>query len=115
MTKTNEEYLEIAGNIMDQMGGINRLKAMVGIDNISVLTPGVQFNFKGSKKENKVVINLNEGEDLYNITFFKIGRLNQRTFEIPVKETGKYEGVFCDQLIKIFEEHTRLYLNLGDC
>ena len=113
MTKTNEEYIEIAGIIIDQMGGINRLKAMIGINKISGLKPGVQFKFKGSRKANKVVIDLDEGEDVYNMTFIKVGRLNHETLEISVKETGKYEGVYCDQLIEIFEDHTGLDLNLG--
>lgn len=108
---TDKEKMEIAQTIINQMGAGGRLRAMIGAKDILALDAGVQFKFMLSKGGNKVVIELTP-DDLYNMTFYKVGRLNKKTWDIPVKEVAKFEGVYNDQLKPIFEETTGLYLSL---
>lgn len=110
MTYTDEEKMEIANTIIRQMGG-GRLRAMVGACDILALDAGVQFRFKGSKKANKVTIELTL-MDTYNVTFYKIGRLNKKTFDMPIEVVNKTEGAYEDMLIPLFEKTTGLYLSL---
>lgn len=111
MTYTDNEKIEIANTIIRQMGGGGRLKAMVGAKDIYALDSGVQFRFMGSKKANKVVIDYTP-DDLYKMTFLKVGRFNKKTYEIKVETVETVEGVYNDQLKPIFEETTGLYLSL---
>ena len=88
-----------------QLGGINCLKAMVGAYNFFTFDEktGVQFRFKGSKKANYVGIKL-RSDDTYEVTFKKIWGTKVRTVE-------QYHGVYCDQLIELFENTTDLFLH----
>ena len=111
MTYTDKEKIEIANTIIRQMGGAGRLKAMIGAKDIYALDSGVQFRFMGSKKANKVKIDYTP-DDLYTMTFIKVGRLNKKTFDIKVDTVETFEGIYNDQLKPIFEETTGLYLSL---
>jgi len=108
---TDKEKLEIANTIIRQMGGGGKLKAMTGAKDMLALESGVQFKFMLSKTANKVIIDYTP-DDLYNMTFYKVGRLNKKTWDIPAKEIAKFEGIYNDQLKPIFEETTGLYLSL---
>lgn len=105
---TNDEKMEIAKTIIQQMGGDTKLRVMIGAKDILALDSGVQFSFKGSKISNKVVIELTQ-DDLYAMVFYKINMQNIDKSMIPVKI---FEGVYNDMLIPIFEETTGLYLYL---
>lgn len=117
MEYTNEEKIEIANTIIRQMGGSGKLRAMVGMSDALALGAGVQFSFKGSRTMNKVKIELTP-DDLYNISFYHIPKLNRKnldayfkkleTCNTPVKAV---DGVYNDQLIDIFESTTGLYLH----
>ena len=124
---TDAEKLEIANTIIRQMGGSGKLRAMVGAKDILATDAGVQFSFKGCKKTDKVVIELN-AMDTYTVKFFKTARYSsplkivkgqivevKNTFEerltkslIPVEVV---EGAYDDMLKPIFEETTGLYLS----
>lgn len=114
---------EIAETILSQMGGFNRLQAAVGMNSQQALTNGVFFMFKGSSKANKVRITL-KGDDTYTVEFFKINHKalarvrskadldNQlKGMRTPV---ASYTDVYCDQLMKTFEEATGLVLSLRE-
>lgn len=108
MVYTKDEQMEIAKTIIGQMGGQGKLRAMVGAHDFIVTDSGVQFGFKGSKKANKVVIDLTP-MDLYDVKFYKINMRNIDKSLIPVDTT---EGAYDDMLIDLFEGATGLSLHL---
>lgn len=95
---------EIAKTILMQMGGSNRLNAMIGAKYFAAIENGLSFRFKMSKAANYVKITLNS-LDLYDIEFGKVWGKN---FKI-VKTVN---DVYDDQLKSIFERTTGLYLSL---
>ena len=92
-----------AKTILEQMGGVNKIKAMTGASNFGADKNYVTFKFKGSRTANHVRITLNS-MDLYDIVFFKITKLK-------FKEVGQYTGIYNDQLKETFEKYTGLYLS----
>lgn len=101
---------EIAQIILQQMGGTNRLVAMVGangftygsIDYNGFTQPFVLFKFKMNPKMKSLRVIYEEGKDTYVMQF--LGRTGK-----VIKEFG---DVYCDDLMDIFEETTGLYLRL---
>lgn len=91
-----------------QLAGIGKLRAMVSAHNFvqSQNEHFVAFSFKGSRKINKVKIALNS-MDTYDMTFYKY---KPRSGTIDTVET--VEGVYADQLTRIFEDTTGLFLSL---
>lgn len=109
--------VEIANVICQQMGGIGRIKMFTGAKNFGAIKNGVCFTFPQRKRSlpNCVRITLN-ATDTYDVEFarFTNGRLDKKTFEFiePKNVTiNKYEGIYCDQLVELFEENTQLYLH----
>lgn len=99
---------DVATTIIKQLGGSGKLNTMIGMKNAAYGDEGrghLTFRFKGSRKANSVKIVLT-GKDLYDITFYKIGR------GVNIKEVKTFDDVFADQLIEIFESFTGLYLSL---
>jgi len=91
---------EMRNEIVRQMGGFGKLRAMVGAT-IMRLDNGVSIKFKGSRKTNCVEILYNEGTDSYDVTFYK-------GFNV----VEQMEDIYCDQLKPVFERTTGLYLSL---
>ena len=93
--------MEIANEILRQLGGQNRLKAMIAAKNYVALRDGnqpangLQFDFMKAKDGiNKVQIRLN-GNDLYDVKFFAQRGVNCR--EMIAREdvfVADLEGVF---------------------
>jgi len=96
----------IAETIIEQLGGVGRLVAMIGVGQIVVDDSSAMFGFKGCRKANKCRITLTP-MDLYKVEFFK---LNRRSLECPIVE--EFDGVYGDQLVEIFESTTGLFLSL---
>jgi len=95
--------MSIASTIVDQLGGHGRLRAMVGADYFLELSSGVSFTFKNrhASKGSHVTVSL-RSDDTYDMDFYRItGALVKR-----------YEGVYADRLVEIFEAQTGLYLRL---
>jgi len=69
--------------------------------------PALIFDLRGSKHCNKIKVALN-GNDLYDITFYKIGRAPTFT----VNET-RMEDVYAEDMAAIIERHTKLFLSFG--
>lgn len=95
---------EVGLTILDQLGGTDKLHAMVGTHCITLLDNGVRFKFKGSRIANCCEIILN-GLDLYDVTFYRIRGTDCVT-------TSEEQDIYCDMLIDLFEENTGLYLTL---
>ncbi len=101
---TNQDVLK---TIINQLGGAGRLRAMVGVTQfIADGENKLCFQFKGSRKANRVHITLNS-LDTYDVEFFKY---NRKSFECP--QVGGFENVYGDQLVEIFERFTGLYLSM---
>lgn len=97
---------EVATIILNQMGGMNRIKVMTGANNFIAIDYGVKFSFKGSKKMNMVEIKLN-GKDLYDVKFFKYIASSMKLTEIK-----EMNDLYNDMLKDAFEQATGLYLSL---
>lgn len=104
---------QVANEILKQLGGFGRLKAMVGIHNAG-FSKGqeafdrgqLSFKFKGSKVANYCTITL-AGDDTYRVYF---SHYNRRTF--VEKNARTVERVYAEDLKGLFEEHTGLYLTI---
>lgn len=98
--------IENANETMNQMGGCNRLKAMVGANSFVYSSDDhfISFKFKMCQKMNYIKITLND-LDTYDLEFGKIWGTSYKV----VKE---FDDVYCDQLKSIFESETGLYLSL---
>ena len=98
---------EVAQTILDQMGGVRRLVAMLGAKDILYDAKSVQFKWpnKQRSKGNHVKITL-RGDDTYDVVFTNIAGYD---FKV-VKE---YHGIYADQLIPVFVRQTGLHLRLG--
>ena len=99
---------QAAREILNQLGGYNRLHAMVGIDNMlsgdNAGNQFLQFTFQGSRKANRCKIELTP-LDLYTVGFYKVTR---KGFE----KVAGFDSVYCDNLVNIFESTTGLYLSI---
>lgn len=97
----------IANTTLEQLGGANKLKAMVGATNFSYDSKGtLTFSFKSCRKANIVSISLSP-MDLYDIEFSK---MNTRSYECKTVKT--FEGVYAENLKSVIEEFTGLYLSI---
>lgn len=95
---------EVAETILKQMGGQGKLMAMLGVKNFYGDTDSVNFDFLSGKTHWGMDIQLCS-DDTYLVVFnnFRVGH------EIYTK---RYEGIFADQLISLFETETGLRLSL---
>jgi hypothetical protein len=98
--------MEVAKTILNQLGGIGKLKAMVSANNFVADANSLKFAFKGCKKANIIKIELNP-LDFYSVEFYK---LNRKTFECPMVE--ECEIVYFDQLKRAIETVTGLFLSI---
>lgn len=89
-----------------QLGGAFRLKLFIGAYHILSCdnNQALSFRFVGSTVANYVKITLTTS-DLYDIEF-------KQVVDLEVKDAGEYKGVYCDQLVSLFEDHTGLFLHL---
>lgn len=66
---------------------------------------------RNASSANKLKITYDEGLDLYNVLFERQA-FNKKTFQVNRKEIASYNGVYCDQLVPIFESVTGMYTRL---
>jgi DNA-directed RNA polymerase subunit RPC12/RpoP len=97
---------DVSDTIVSQMGGMGKLKAMLGAK-VGKVPNGIAIRWpnKQASRGNYVEVVLN-GQDLYDMTFFSI-RAGEK------KEVKRYPGVANDQLISTFEQQSGWYLSLG--
>ncbi len=92
--------------ILKQLGGVGKLKAMIGINKIRYGDNTLCFNFKGSRKANMCQIKLN-GNDLYDIKFYYYDKKNIKLY---TKED--FKDIYASQLKELFKNYTGLNLCL---
>ena len=98
------QFLVVANTILFQMGGSKRLKIMIGAKDFIGDEKSVTFKFrKGKDGINAVTITL-DPSDTYSVKFLKLRGLT------PPKVGAEFSGVYCDQLIRLFETTTSLAL-----
>lgn len=102
---TNQN-IQIATEIVKQMGGTNRLTMMIGARNFMADTNCLSFRFpaNGKNKANYFKATLNSA-DLYDTEF---GIVRGDNYKVVSTESNVYN----DQLISYFENETGLYLSL---
>lgn len=92
--------------ILNQLGG-NKFIVMTGSKNFVNTGKGLRMKLTRNKaKAQYLTITLN-AMDTYDMTFIKV-----RKSDFQITEVAKSEGVYCDQLTKIFEQVTGLYTSL---
>lgn len=96
---------EIAIMIIKQMGGMGRIKAMVGATNFIYGDSNIKFHFKGNKEMNIVEIQLTD-MDLYNMKFYKY-----KPKKVELIDVKEIKGLYDDMLKPVFESETGLYLS----
>ncbi len=93
---------------LQQLGGINRLTAMIGAKNFTRSDADNYIEFSigrgATNKANRIRITLTP-MDLYKVTFYKIRGIN-------VDIVGEVDGVYDDQLKPVIESETGMYLSL---
>lgn len=103
------KHMEIAKTIQRQMNGLR----MIGARNLIAGETSAGFGYlqfqygAGLKAANKsthcrVVL---EPDDTYTVKFFKVRGMN-------CTEVSIHETVYCDDLIRLFEKETSLYLTM---
>jgi len=105
---TKERAAEIANTIANQMGGIRRLVLMVNAKNITYNSEDGSLSFrfmKGQNKVNFVRVLLDRASDTYEMKFVWVRGVKWSTVKCLT-------GVYCDQLISVFQDITGLALVL---
>lgn len=102
--------------MVKQLGGFKKLRAMLGVEKIITNNDNlsISFRFKGSRRYNYFHMALN-GKDLYDLEFgqFKskmVGNVRVKDMDMIVKDT--FNDVYFHRIKKLFENTTGLYLSL---
>jgi hypothetical protein len=110
-TESDKRDVEIAGIILQQLGGKGRLKAMCGAKYFAAIKSGLSFRMPSHFAKNGinvVEITLNPA-DTYDVKFKKLGPAPK--YDITV--VSEHDGIYNDMLRELFEKETGLYLTLG--
>ncbi len=110
------EREQIAQTIIDQMGGLGPLRAMIGASNFMALDSpaGLKFDFKGcpasthDNPTNKCQVVYNPDQDTYDLEFYYY--TPARYSHCP--KVHSVEGIYFDMLQDLFTGFTGLFLTL---
>lgn len=102
MTTTTRNQ-EVAATIASQLGGTRRLKMFVNGRDFVAIEDGLQFKFSGARGMNVCRITL-DPSDTYNVEFGYLRGLNY-------KVKASHDGIYCDMLVELFENTTKLFLH----
>lgn len=100
-------YLEtktagITDIIAKQLGGFRRLQLMVNAKNFIDHGRALSFQFSNRRGLNYVKVTL-KGDDTYRVEFMRI-------YGEKLSQKKKFEGIYADGLVELFEKQTGLYL-----
>lgn len=96
--------MTIATTIQAQIG--HRALMMLGAYQLVALADGLKFRIRGCRQGNLIMVNLDRGADLYNVSLWSIRGANARCFD-------RTDGIGVDQLHATIERLTGLYTSLG--
>lgn len=100
-----DKNTKIGNEILNQLGGYNKLNAMLGLKDCMINGAGISFKIKVAAAANYVKIQLNEALDLYEV---EIGKLRGMNYKI-VKSLS---GVYSDMLKDLIENTCKVRLSL---
>ncbi len=106
MNRTREEQIEIANEIIKQLGG-NHFRAMTGARDMMAIDKGLAFGIPRTKGINKIRIIL-EPDDTYTVTFWHI----QIRPKHDCRKISEHSMVYNDMLQSIFTAETGLDTHL---
>ena len=125
---TAEQREQVGTTILDQLAstsggaGENRLRAMMDAtdfktcvagaftsDDVLQGSPGVAFRFRGCKKWNGIEIFLDEGNDTYNLRFYRM-QLEDAGTVLTLNKWMK--DIYADDLASLFTDNTGLDTHL---
>lgn len=98
----------VAETILNQLGG-NKFIVMTGSKNFLNIGNGLRMKLSRNKSKAQYLKIELTGSDLYNMTFFS-AKTTDSDIVLTTKE--KIEGVYFDQMNRIFEQVTGLYTSL---
>lgn len=107
----------VADVILEQLGG-NKFTAMTGSKDFLADGNTLRMTLvKNKSKANRLFVTLDEASDTYKMRFFYYfpGRLNKKTLawsEEKTEEVAEYEGVYGEDLCRIFKSVTGLETSL---
>ena len=98
--------MSVAQTILDQLGA-GRVSRFIGVTQLLDLGDGLSIRYKAQGLcGNHVEIRL-APDDTYTVKFYNIRKLHSGAVK-PLKE---FSGIYCDQLVELFERTTGLYLH----
>lgn len=108
-----ERELKPADIILQQLGGMNRLRAMIGASEFCSEDEGrtLRFSFKLCTKANLIKIRL-DPMDTYTVEFHKIGRMT-KDYRKPCVLVHTFKDVYVENLKEVISEFTGLALSIG--
>ena len=92
----------VAQTIADQIGRVAFV--MMGAKNLLGSEDHLQFQIRGSKKVNRIVVKL-EPSDTYTVKFYTGSALK-------IRQVAEVSDVYADSLRRVIESETGLYLSL---
>jgi len=98
---------QVAQTIIEQLNGFTALKMFVAAHSFTYTEDSLTFKFKGSKRVNTCTIKLMPS-DTYSVTF---SQFSPKWLEYKTVES--FNDAYCEDLVKIFEETTGLYLSFS--
>jgi len=107
-----------ANIILDQLGGRNRLKAMLGAKNFFSNDDGYSLVFqigRGAKNNIKNIKITLDPLDTYTVVFTAVSKkkdIELKIFIPLIKEVSVYSGIYCNMLKDLIENETGFYLSL---
>jgi len=102
---------QIQSTILDQLGGLGRLTAMIGLRSIYTGDSNeirIRWTARARAKINVMSVTL-RADDYYDVIFSANGA---SPLALPLAIKSRYEAVGCEDLVRIFEKETGLYLTL---
>jgi hypothetical protein len=99
---------DIAAEIARQLGGTQRLVAFCGAREFVAIENGLRFRVPSNMTKSRIshFTVVLTSEDLYDVKAEAVRGTNWKTIV-------EHKGVFCDQLMDLFEEATGMFLTLG--
>jgi len=95
------DYTLVLQQLCQAENYMGRLTAMIDMYDLVIGDSAVYFEFKGSRKANRILIEYDCTTDLYNMAIFRGA--------VTVARVG---GLYAEDLKPIFERVTGLYLSL---
>ena len=95
----------VAQNIAQQLGGTGRISAMIGGHTFTAGAYNLTFKFKSRAKNGANCCRVTLGaSDTYRVEFISIRG-------VSVRSKGDFSDVYAEDLKKLFERETGLYLS----